>query len=225
MDAVNLWLSTVLGDSGIKRLSENNAVVLVPQEKSDKIKTTATENKISETKQSIVEPKIAIDKVEEPKTEEKILEKSIIDDKVLDESLVQKVKECFNLIEKELDFLYQKYFNKKQDFKPTLSNVLGDVLYYLAHKSTAINKDKEFEKIFNVNPKNVGEKYKNSAYIPFAFNLTVWVDKKLKSSHSIEVLNGLSGVLFTLYDDENNDEIIIKELSAITKLLEDEKLI
>ena len=214
MDAVNLWLSTALGVSGAKQLNiKSENVVLVPQKK---LEPKVPETTFSHDIKVVKEDSSVLENIEK---EDKVVKE------IFDEKIISKCKECFKIIESELALLYQKYFNKKQDFKPTLNEVLGDALNYLAHKSTVINKGRLFEKIFLVNGEKVSERYTDKNYLPFAFKLTSWVDKKLKTEHSINVLNGLSGVLFTLLNDENNDEIIINELKNVTKFLSDENLI
>lgn len=208
----------MLGVSGTKQLNNEvgEKVVLLPQkeltQKSKKTLTPAKKDNDNAKQENSVEIKEEVS-VNEKNSEE------------INSEVIENARNSFSSVEKSVKLLYEKYFNKKQDFKPTYKEVMGDLLAFLSAKAKKLGVQNAFEKAFNLSLLNVSEKYYIDSYYPFVFKLTVWLDKKLNTEYSVNIFNDVLGVLFSLTKSDVDDLEISTALKGITALLESEELL
>ena len=117
-------------------------------------------------------------------------------------------KEQFKNAENLITKLYSEIFNKTENFKPTKNQTIGDLLIYFGIKAKSLGIYQKFvtEYKVEVDTDTVRE---NETYIPYAVKLTVFVDKKFKTSYSKKLVEYL--LMALLYLDSDN-EALVKEI-------------
>ncbi len=114
-------------------------------------------------------------------------------------------------------------FNK--DFKPSLNDVVADLLAYLGVKAEECGKKADYYKAFNIDTSRFADRYRSLSYIPLCFKISVWADKNKGLNSSIEILNGLLRSLFAFSVNVSESEsvkTVSNLLSSLIKYLNDE---
>ncbi len=123
----------------------------------------------------------------------------------------------FEEARKVLNNLYNNVFNN--GFKPSLNDVVVDLLAYLGVKAEECGKKADYFKAFNIDASRFADRYRNSGYIPLCFKISVWADKNRGLNSSIEILNGLLRSLFALNANYSESECVKTVSNLISSLI------
>ncbi len=122
--------------------------------------------------------------------------------------------------------MYEKIFSKSQNFKPTRSETIGDLLIYLGYRAKSVGVYENFKQVFKVSL-NEDKVRSSENYVPNAIKLTVYVDKKQSKCYTKKIVSYLLKAILYLFDDIGDDKAIsltVNSMGAIYSYLIDNKI-
>lgn len=175
------------------------------------------EPKKEQNTENIFEPvTVEIKEENKPKQKEVLPEKK---ENSLTERLTE-IQNGFTEIEVIIRKLYGEFFGKNSQFKPTVNETIGDTIYYLSGKSEKLNSFKIFESVFGTKRNKIPEKYFSENFVPLIAKLTAYYDKKFSATVSMDVLNGITRVLFAVSNKTTETEKVSEVLPLLNSVIE-----
>ena len=89
---------------------------------------------------------------------------------------VSEILSAYSRVEKQIKLLYEKVFNKTENFKPTFPQTVADTFNYLYSILKAKGYSAGFEKAFGL--ANIVPKAFEDNYIPYSIKLSKWAEDK-----------------------------------------------
>lgn len=123
----------------------------------------------------------------------------------------------FNEVKENTEKLYQNVFNLFKEFKPTINDVLADVLAFISGFAIVNKYENTFEKVFKINVKVFGGKYLDCKSVPLIFKLCDWANKNKNYDCTLNVLNGLIRSLMGFNIENSN--IVYQFLNSSVEFL------
>ena len=132
---------------------------------------------------------------------------------------IEEVRLGFEDARRTINSLYSSIFSKSINFKPTINDVIADLLAFLGGKALTYKKGEEYLKTFGIDATKFSSKYIDVNYIPLCIKLSVWADKNKNANQTPLLLNGLLRSLFALGVKESEVETVEFVKNSIISIL------